>query len=61
MSSSLILETEREWGNSVQLLKKPTDKNAVYPHSTMNFHSRVGNLVPNSQQLVDGTVTLKGS
>jgi hypothetical protein len=77
MNSSLILDTcsdvetsvyklaalQREWGSSVQPLKKPTDKNAVYPYSAINFHFRVGNanLVPNSQQLVDGTVTLKGS
>jgi hypothetical protein len=77
MNSSLILDTcsdvetsvykvaalQREWGSSVQRLKKPTAKNTVYPYSAINVHSRVGNanLVPNSQQLVDGTVTLKGS
>jgi hypothetical protein len=49
---------QREWESSFKPLKKPTDKNTTYPYSTMNFHSHVGNLFPNSQQLYEMTLYL---
>jgi hypothetical protein len=40
--------------------KADRKKNAAYPYRTMNFHSRVGNLFPNSQQLHKIRCNFKG-
>jgi hypothetical protein len=46
MNSSEMAALQREWGTSVQPLKKPTQVRD-------EFHSRVGNLVPDCQQLYE--------
>jgi hypothetical protein len=50
-STNTLAALQREWGSSVKPWKRPTDENAAYPYGAMNFHSRTGNLFPNSQQL----------
>jgi hypothetical protein len=50
-SANILAALQKGWGSSVEPLKKPTDQNAAYPYGAMNFHARIGNLFPNSQQL----------
>jgi hypothetical protein len=38
-------------GKLSSAIEKAKDKNDVYPYGTMNFHSRIGSLFPNSQNL----------
>ncbi len=59
-SEHTLAALQRECRSSVQPLKKPTDKNDAYPYGTMNFHSRIGNLFPNSQQLYEVSFNFKG-
>jgi hypothetical protein len=45
-SANTLAALQREWGSSVQPMKKHTDENAAYAYGVMNVHSRVGNLFP---------------
>ncbi len=55
-SANTLAALQIEWGNSAQLLKKPTK---VPPISKADeFHSRVGNSFLNCQQMYEATRNL---
>jgi hypothetical protein len=45
--------SSKRMGKLSSACENPKDKNEAYPYGAMNVQTRIGKLVPNSQQLYD--------